>query len=482
MRESIIEEQKKKLEALRERGIDPYPAKTRRTHMVAEALDEFTKLSRAKKKIYVAGRVRSNRDQGGVAFLGLEDASGSMQMVLRKAVLKDFAFWKKQIDSGDIVEFGGTLFKTKKGEKSIDVTSVKMLTKVLRPAPKEFYGIEDKETRLRKRYLDLLLNKEERDMFIRKGIFWDTFRTALKDNGFLEVTTPVLEAVPGGAEAEPFVTHHNALDTDYYLRISLEIALKKLLVGGYERIFEIGHVFRNEGIDAEHLQDYTALEFYWAYADYNDLMKAIEKLYKRVVKNTCGTMVTTWKGKKIDWSKKWQVVDYYKIFKKEYGIDLETVTTEELIARALKEGLEPEKHAGRGRIIDMLFKKIRPKLVNPCFLVNTPADIEPLAKRIPEAPHKVQRFQVVAGGTELGKGFSEANDPVDQRERFEEQMKLREKGDAEAQRLDEDFLEALEYGMPPTAGFGVSERLFSILMDRPIRETTFFPLMRRKEE
>jgi lysyl-tRNA synthetase class 2 len=288
--------------------------------------------------------------------------------------------------------------------------------------------------------------------------------------------------VPGGAEAEPFITHHNALNTDFYLRISLEIALKKLMVAGYERVFEIGRVFRNEGIDAEHLQDYTALEFYWAYADYNDLMKFVEKMYKRVIKNTCGTLKTEWKGQVIDWGKKWGTVDYYDIFKKQYKIDLATVTKKELYEKAKKEGLQVTQKLGKGRLIDMLFKKYRPKLVQPCFLVNTPADIEPLAKRMEKEPHKVERFQVVAGGTELGKGFSEANDPVDQRERFEEQAKLRERGDAEAHRLDEDFLEALEYGMPPTAGFGTAERLFAVIMNRPVRETVFFPLMRKKKE
>lgn len=482
MRESIRDEQFKKIAALREHGLDPYPAKARRTHLISELLDLFAPLARESKKISIVGRVRAVRDQGGLIFFTVRDRSGTVQAVLKKATFKDFSFWKKQLDAGDFVEIGGTLFKTKRGEKSIDVRSIKMLTKVLRPLPKEFYGIEDTETKLRKRYLDILMSKDVEDLFVKKNIFWKTLRKELEENRFLEVETPILEAIPGGAEAEPFVTHHNALNTDYYLRISLEIALKKLMVAGYERVFEIGRVFRNEGIDAEHLQDYTALEFYMAYADYNDLMTFIQKMYKRVIKNTCGTLKTEFKGQKIDWSKKWEKIDYCDLFKKEYGIDLQTATKKELYERAKKEKLDVTQKLGKGRIIDILFKKIRPKLVQPCFLTNTPAEIEPLAKRIPNEPYKVQRFQIVAGGTELGKGFSEANDPVDQRERFKEQMKLREKGDAEAHRLDEDFIEALEYGMPPTAGFGLSERLFSVLMDKPIRETVFFPLMRRKGE
>ncbi len=481
MLDLIIEERKKKLKEIREKGINPYPEKAKKTMPVAEAIKSFASLSRSKKKVYFTGRIRSLRDQGGVFFLDLSDESGSIQGVFKKDNIDDFDFWKKNLDSGDFIELSGPLFKTKKGQKSVESKSIKLIGKSLRPLPVDFYGLQDVETRLRKRYLDIILDSKVKDLFIKKSRFWGTFRSVLLENGFLEVETPVLESVPGGAEAEPFRTHHNALDTDYYLRISLEITLKKLLVAGYEKIFEIGRIFRNEGIDAEHLQDYTQLEFYWAYADYNDLMKFIEKMYKKVIKNTCSGLITESKGQKINWGGKWPKVDYYQIFKEKSGLDLEKATTEELFHKAVAENLKPDHSLGRGRIIDILFKKLaRPGLVQPCFLVDPPADIEPLAKRIPNAPHKVARFQVLAAGTELGKGFSEANDPVDQRERFEEQMKLREKGDVEAQQLDEDFLEALEYGMPPAAGFGISERLFAVLMDKPIRETVFFPLMRRK--
>lgn len=481
MLDLIIEERKKKIKEIRGKGINPYPEKARKTMPVAEAIKSFVSLSRSRKRVYFTGRIRSLRDQGGVFFLDLSDESGSIQGVFKKDNIDDFDFWKKNLDSGDFIEMSGPLFKTKKGQKSVEGRSIKLVGKSLRPLPVDFYGLQDIETRLRKRYLDIILDPKIKDLFIKKSRFWGTFRSVLLENGFLEVETPVLEAVPGGAEAEPFRTHHNALDTDYYLRISLEITLKKLLVAGYEKIFEIGRIFRNEGIDAEHLQDYTQLEFYWAHADYNDLMKFIEKMYKKVIKNTCGSLVTESKGQKINWGGKWPKVDYYRVFKEKSGLDLEKVTVEELFHKAVVENLKPDHSLGRGRLIDILFKKlVRPGLVQPCFLVDPPADIEPLAKRIPSAPHKVARFQILAAGTELGKGFSEANDPVDQRERFEDQMKLREKGDVEAQQLDEDFLEALEYGMPPAAGFGISERLFAVLMDKPIRETVFFPLMRRK--
>ena len=480
MIDSLIEERKKKLKNIKDRGIDPYPAEAKRTHTIAEALDSFNKLSKAKKKVYLVGRIRGWRDQGGVIFGDLKDESGTIQLVFKKENLKTFDFWKNNLDLGDFVEVGGPLFKTKKGQESLEVISFKLLVKSLRPVPSEFYGLADVETKLRKRYLDLLSSEDVKAIFIKKSVFWQSFRRELINNGFLEVETPVLESIPGGADAEPFVTHHNALNEDFYLRIALEISLKKLMVGGYEKVFEIGRVFRNEGIDAEHLQDYTALEFYWAYVDYNDLMKFIERLYKLVIKGTVGTLTTNFKGQKINWGKKWPKVDYYSIFKEKIGLDLNKATDQELLDKALSMGLEPDRSLSRGRLVDLLFKKVRHTLVQPCFLINPPADIEPLAKRINSEPGKVARFQVVAGGTELGKGFSEANDPVDQRTRFEEQMKLRDQGDKEAQRLDEDFLEALEYGMPPTAGFGVSERLFAVLMDKPIRETVFFPSMRNK--
>ena len=476
----LIRERRRKLEAIRKKGLDPYPADSRRTHLIVEAVADFNKLHRNNKKVYLVGRLRALRDQGGVIFVDLQDGSGALQAVVNKKNLKDFEFWKENLDIGDFIEVGGSLFKTKRGEKSIEAKNLKLLTKSLRAIPKEFYGITDAETLLRRRYLDLLLHPKVREIFIKKSRFWNTVRETMKENGFLEVETPVLEAIPGGADAEPFVTRHHALKTDFYLRISLEIALKKLLVGGYEKVYEIGRVFRNEGIDAEHLQDYTALEFYWAYAGYDDLMKFVELLYKNVIQATCGSLTTNFKGEKINWGKKWAKVDYYTVFKKEVGLDLNNATEKELWKYAVKKGLKPTKIMGRGRLIDLLFKKVRARMIQPVFLVGHPVDVSPLSKRSAKNSKVVERMQVIACGTELGNGWSELNDPIDQRERFQEQMKLRQKGDKEAQRLDEDFLETLEYGMPPAAGFGMSERFFAVLMDKPVRETTFFPLMKHK--
>ncbi len=493
MLEDLIKERFKKLELLRKAGIEPYPARVGRTITIGEARKKFAALAKSKKKISVSGRIWSIRDQGGVVFLDLKDESGQIQAVLKKdnlttsqvVNLKDFDFWRSVLDRGDFISVNGQLFKTKKGEESIEVKELRILVKSLRPIPSEWYGVEETETRLRQRYLDILINPDVKEIFRKKAIFWESFREFLKKEGFLEVETPTLENIPGGADAEPFKTHHNALNTDFYLRISLELPLKKLLVAGFEKVFEIGRVFRNEGIDKEHLQDYTQLEFYWAYHDYNDLMVLLEKMYKAVIKKTCGALTTAYEGKKIDWAKKWQKIDYVEAFKKANGLDPTFASADELLEKAQSLGLESErnlKNLGRGRLIDLIFKKtVRPNIIQPAFLINAPLDVSPLAKKSDKNPRVVERVQVVAAGTELGNGWSELNDPTDQKQRFEEQMKLREAGDKEAQQLDEEFLVAMEYGMPPAAGFGLSERLFAVLMDKPVRETVIFPLMRPKK-
>lgn len=482
MIDALRDERLKKLSRLKEAGLEVYPAEAKRSFSVKEARDNFNKLSRSKKKVILAGRVTSSRDQGNIIFLDIADESAQIQAVLSKKNLKQFKLWKENLDRGDFISVAGALFKTKKGEMSVEAKDVKMLTKSLLPIPAERYAVADDEIRLRSRYLELLTDPATKEMFKKKAAFWRAFRDFLLDGGFLEVETSVLESIPGGAEAEPFRTHLNALDLDLFLRISLELPLKKLIVGGYEKVFEIGRIFRNEGIDKEHLQDYTQLEFYWAFHEYNDLMKLLEKMYKTVIKKTTGGLVTSYEGKKINWGKKWKKVDYVEAFKKAVKMDPLEATRAELFEKAKAMNLGPDSHAGKGRLIDLIFKKtVRPTLLDPCFLIDPPVEIEPLAKRHRKDPRKVERLQIMAAGTELGKGFSELNDPIDQRARFEDQMKLREAGDIEAQRLDEDYVEALEYGMPPTTGFGISERLFAILMDKSIRETVFFPLMRPRK-
>lgn len=484
MREDIFSARKEKLERVCAEFGEAYPETSFRTEMNAEALADFDALSSEKKSISLVGRVRSLRTMGKIAFAHIEDESGKIQVFVKKGALSDdlFAAFQEGVDIGDFVEMTGTLFLTKQNEKTLEVSSWRMLSKSLRPMPSEFYGLKDEEELLRRRYLDLAMNPETRELFRKKNIFWQTIRTFLAEEQFLEVQTPVLEHVPGGAEAEPFVTHHHALDQDFYLRISLELPLKRLLVGGYERVFEIGRVFRNEGIDREHLQEFDHMEFYSAYTDMKTGMDMVERLFRNIVERVTGGFETKHGEDAIDWKKPFEVVDYFTAFKKETNLDLaDDISVETLKKKADELGIKYESSYGKGRMIDTIYKKtVRKKLIQPCFLVGHPIDVSPLAKRDPKFPGKTLRFQPVACASELGNGFAELNDPLDQRARFEEQMKLREAGDKEAQQLDEDFLEALEYGMPPACGFGMSERFFAILMNRSVRETVIFPPMRGK--
>ncbi len=473
-----------KLDLLKKAGIDPYPVSSNRSNGIGEVLDQFDQISNNKKKITLAGRIRSIRTHGQLTFGNLEDESGSIQFLLRADILGEEKFkqFNDLFDMGDFAEVTGTLAKSLTGEKTLEAISYKLLAKSLRPVPQNYFGLKDLETKLRQRYLDLIANKETRELFVKKASFWATVRNFMIKQGFLEVQTPVLENVPGGAEAEPFVTHHNALNRDFYLRISLELPLKRLLVGGFDKVFEIGRLFRNEGIDREHLQEYDDMEFYWAYADYQDAMRLVEKLFKQVVKNVAGSMETEYEDQKINWGAKWEKVDYFTVFKKATGLDLNKAKLEDLRKKAKELGIEDSERLVEGRLIDAIYKKtVRLDLVQPSFLVGHPLVISPLSKLDPKNPKKVLRFQVLAAGTELGNGWSELNDPLDQRVRFEEQMKLREAGDKEAQMMDEDFVEALEYGMPPAVGFGMSERVFAVLMDKSIRETTIFPLMKKEK-
>lgn len=472
--EQVKQDRLKKLQNIKQAGVDPYPASSNRKNTVAEARGMMDKTA------VVAGRIMSYRGMGKITFAHLVDETGKIQLFFAQAELNGDKYdFLKNLDIGDFVEAEGEIFKTQAGEISIRIKDYKLLAKSIRPIPSEFFGLKDKEERLRKRYLDLMLNPDLRETFKLKSKFWVNMRKFMVGNGFLEVETGALEQIPGGADARPFITHLNALDIDLYLRISLELPLKRLLVGGFEKVFEIGRIFRNEGIDDEHLQDYTQLEFYWAYADYNQLMEFVQKMYQTVIQETFGLLKTKWQGQEIDWSGEWPKKGYTALLNQHWNVDSEKMSVEEVYGLAKKLNVQVEPNLGKGRLLDYLYKKtIRPKLIQPMFVIDHPVEVEPLAKRLADDPAKVQRMQVLAMGTELGKGFSELNDPIDQRERFEEQMKLRAAGDEEAQMLDEDYVEAMEYGMPPNAGFGVSERLFSMLVDRPIRETVFFPLMR----
>lgn len=482
MLEDIVKERKNKLNTLVEKGINPYPPEIKRDISNFEAIKKFNALSG--KKISLAGRIKSLRKMGAMVFSHIEDGTGKFQILFKKNVIgtDKYDLFIDTIDIGDFIEVKGKLFLTKTKEKTLEVELWKILCKSIRPIPSEYYGLKEKEKLLRKRYLDLLANSETRELFIKKNVFWKTIRDFLVENGFLEVDTPVLENAAAGADARPFITHHNILDRDFYLRISLELPLKRLLVGGYEKVFEIGKIFRNEGIDAEHLQDYIMAEFYWAYADMKDGMRLTEKLFKKVVYEVTGGYGTKYDNQKINWKGKWPEIDYFTIFKEKTGIDLnKEVSLKELAQKADELMIKHDSTFGKGRLIDAIHKKtVRPKLIQPCFLVGHPLEVSPLAKKDPVNNKKVLRFQIVAGGSELCNGFSELNDPIDQKKRFEEQLKLRQAGDEEAQMMDEDFIESLEYGMPPAVGVGLSERLFAFIMNKSVRETVIFPPMREK--
>lgn len=480
--EDIIAIRKAKLQNLLEQGINPYPSSTQRTHELSTVKANFEALLDT--TLVLVGRIRSLRLMGQLAFVDIDDGTGRLQIFLQNKELGDepFELFVNTFDNGDFIEVTGSLFTTKSGEQTLKATSVRMLAKALRPLPTEHFGLADEEVKLRKRYLDILLDTKTKDLFIKKAMFWDATREFLKQQGFIEMYMPVLENIPGGAEAEPFITHHNALDKDFYLRISLELPLKKMLVAGYPKVFEIGRIFRNEGIDREHLQDYTQMEWYWAYGDFKSMMKLVQEMYQYIIKKTFGTLELEYQGQTVNWDGDWPQLDYFEVFKQYTGLDLNVVSEDELRAYTKAHHIEVEPTAGKGRLIDIIFKKkIRnlPEVsLQPHFLINQPIEIEPLAKKDPNNPRAVQRMQILACGSEMGKGFGELNDPIDQAERFNEQMKLREQGDNEAQMIDQDYLEAMEYGMPPAAGFGFSERNFAIFNDCSVRETVVFPPMR----
>ncbi|MBS3089037.1 lysine--tRNA ligase [Candidatus Pacearchaeota archaeon] len=486
--EQIISERLRKLKELRAQGINPYPHKFEKKDSTTELHEKYSKLKNnasASYKAKIAGRLLNTRDFGKIAFGSLQDNAGKIQIVLQEKQTpeKTKQFFKKYIDSGDFIGVEGPVIRTERGELSIMAKKIELLSKSILPPPEKFHGLQDDEERLRKRYLEIISNPETKELFIKKSKFWNTIRSFLIEKRFLEVETPVLETSAGGAAATPFRTRHNSLDIDVFLRISMgELWQKKLMVAGYEKTFEIGRQFRNEGMDMEHLQDYTQMEFYWAYADFNDGMKLVEEMYKKVAKEILGTLKFETHGYKIDLGKKWQLYDYEKTIEKYTGINIYKANEKQILDAISKLNVEHRKGVDKWRLVDSLWKYCRKKIAGPGFLINQPVEITPLAKRNPKDPRKVEQFQVIIAGTELGNGYSELNDALDQEQRFIEQQKLKEAGDTEAQSHDKEFVEALKYGMPPTCGFGVSERLFAYLLDKPIRECVIFPLMKPIEK
>lgn len=482
--EEIKKVRLEKLKKIEGAGLNPFSAKTKRTHKIGEALADFAKLKKSKKEVILAGRIMAQRGHGALLFLNIQDGTANIQVILMQNKIgeKGFKFFIDTIDIGDFVEFKGVLMESKTKEKSLEATDFEILTKTLLPLPEKWHGLQDTEEKLRKRYLDILFNQEVKEMVKQRSVFWNSMREFLMDRGFMEVETPVLEITTGGADARPFITHHNALDMDVYLRISMgELWQKKLMVAGFEKTFEIGRQFRNEGMDAEHLQDYTQMEFYWAYADYNQGMEMVEEMYKFVAKKAFDTLKFEINGHKVNLESKWEKYDYVSTVQKYTGINVLEANIDEMEKALQKLGIEYDKKGfNKTRAIDNLWKYCRKKISGPGFLINQPVVLSPLAKRQEKNKELVQKFQVLIAGSEVGNGYSELNDPIDQAQRFAEQQKLREAGDDEAQMFDHDFVEALEYGMPPTCGFGVSERLFSFLVGKPARECQIFPLMKPK--
>src|SRR3989344_2026901 len=480
----IIQERIKKIKDIRASGINPYPNKFERTHLTNEIIEKNSSLkagSKTQQKVKVAGRVMSIRDFGKIAFAVVQDDSAKIQINIQKDETpeKTRTLFTKFIDVGDFIGIEGTVIRTERGELSVLVKDLTLLTKSILPLPEKWHGLKDDEERLRKRYLDILMDKEVKSIFIRKFKFWNTMRNFLIEKGFIEVETPVLETSAGGAAATPFKTHHNALNVDVFLRISMgELWQKKLMVAGFEKTFEIGRQFRNEGMDAEHLQDYSQMEFYWAYANYENGMQLVEEMYKKIAKEVYGKSKFTISEHTFDLSKSWKKIDYSETIKKEIGIDIFKASNNEMEKRIKELNGVIEPNQSKQNLIDSLWKYCRKKISGPAFLIGHPVEVSPLAKRDPKDKRKVERFQVLLGGSEVGNGYSELNDPLDQEERFIEQQKMKDAGDKEAQEHDKDFVETLKYGMPPTCGFGVSERLFAFLEGKPIRETVIFPLMK----
>lgn len=477
-------ERLRKLEELQKLGIDPYPARSERTHTCNQIVNDFENLEG--KEVSVVGRVMNLRKFGKLAFIVLRDSSGQVQLFLHGPDVTELdakrgILGMKQLsllDSGDYLQATGIVIKTKTGEISVGVRELRLLTKSLRPIPEK---LENKEERFRRRYLDMNVNQEVRQRFIRRSKFWQATRDFLNNNGFIEINTPVLEYTTGGADANPFVTYMDALDKQqFYLRISQELPLKRLIGAGFEKVYDLGPRFRNESYSDEHLPEHIAMEWYAAYWDWQKGRSFMEDMYKYVLKETFGTLKFNIKGFDIDMGRAWEVWDYAEVIAKHYDIDVYNTTIEDVTKRLKENNLEVKKTDSIPRGIDKLWKNIRKDVAGPVWLVNTPKFISPLAKSNVDNPLAVERFQPVIAGTELGNGYSELNDPIDQLNRFTEQQAMRDAGDDEAMMLDIDFVEMLEYGMPPTCGWGYSERVFWTFEGVTAREGVPFPHLKHE--
>lgn len=469
----LRDERIKKLAKVREAGIDPYPATVSRTRLLASILTKFEELELSEKQVSVVGRIRSIRVHGKAAFLDLEDASGKIQLFMTQSDTQRFQFFLDILDEGDIIEAKGSAYLSKRKEKSVRVISLRLLVKSFRPLPKEWFGLKDTEERFRKRYLDVIFNREVRDRFLKEAKILRELRSYLDSFHFHEVVTPILQPLAGGALAKPFTTHVNALDIDVALRIAPELYLKRLLVGGFEKIYELGPVFRNEGIDRDHNPEFLMLELYWAYQDWEGLMGFTEKWLHAV-------------AQKVEFSlppPPWQKKEFDALFEEKTGLAYQKSNEQTLLGFAKEHSVIINRRLSKAKIADELFKKlVRPELKEPTFITKLPIDISPFAKRLTDDKTKTARFILYINGLELVNGFSELNDPQDQEERFLYQQEMKRGGDEEVTEYDKDFIEALEYGMPPAAGLGLGVTRFFMLLTGAanVREATLFPLMKPK--
>jgi lysyl-tRNA synthetase class 2 len=478
-------ERLKKLENLKNLGINPYPAKISLSgeKVSSEQARNLLEGGVEKENIIFAGRVMTVRGQGKILFIDVADQEGKFQIVLKEDILGEekLKVFFDNIDGGDFVAFTGKLFITKRGEKSLEATDWQILSKALLPMPSTFYGLENEEEAMRKRYLDFALNKDKRDLFFRKAKFWNTVREFMNKNNFLEVSTPTIETTTGGAEARPFKTYHNDFDLEVFMRICIgELWQKRLLAGGFEKVFEIGKAYRNEGSSPMHLQEFTNCEFYWSYADYNDGMQFVKELYLEIANKVYGKTEFTLGEHTFDFANEWRLVDYIVEIKNVTGIDINTATDGEIKEKLISLNVKWDGE-NRERLTDTLWKYCRKQISGPAFLINHPTLVSPLAK--PNNDGKtVQRFQPLFAGVEVGNGFSELNDPLVQRKNFEQQQVLINSGDEEAMMPDMEFVEMLEHGMPPAFGYGFGDRMFAILEGLPMRDAELFPLVKPKKQ
>ena len=480
----LMQIRREKLKELQDKGKDPFEiTKFNRTNTAGEVKANYEEFEG--KYITVAGRIIAKRIMGKASFCTIQDTDEKIQSYvsindLGEENYKEFKTW----DIGDIIGITGFVFKTRTEEISVHANEVTLLSKSLRPLPEKFHGLKDPDLRYRQRYVDLIMNPEVKETFIKRSRIISEIRRILDEKGYLEVETPVLNTISGGATARPFITHHNALDIDMYLRIATELNLKRLIVGGYDKVYEIGRIFRNEGMDIRHNPEFTTIEFYEAYADYNDMMDISEELFSKCAMKVCGSMKITYQGQEIDLTPSWKRISMIDSIKEACGVDFNEIETdEEAVKLAEERGMEfaDETKRTRGDVISMFFDEyVEKTLIQPTFVYDYPVEISPLAKRKTTDPRLTERFELFIGGREYANAFSELNDPIDQYERFKKQVEARDAGDDEAGMMDEDFINALEYGMPPTGGIGIGiDRLVMLLTDSAsIRDVLLFPTMK----